>query len=69
MLELNIPKITLEVPSAYFKPNKTKLKLVKTVKKEPRKASFPCDLGLMFGKPMKYALISRFNLFKIETEI
>ena len=27
--------------SAYFKPNKTELKLAKTVKKEPRKARFP----------------------------
>ena len=55
--------------SSYFKPNKTKLKLAKTVKKEPRKASFPWDLGLLFGNPMKYALISGFNLFKMETEI
>ena len=51
--------------SAYFKPNKTKLKLAKTVKKEPRKASFPWDLGLMFGTPMKYAIIFVFNIFKI----
>ena len=43
--------------SAYFKPNKTKLKLAKTVKKEPRKASFPWDLGFLFVQPMKYALI------------
>ena len=55
--------------SAYFKPNKTMLKLAKTVKKEPRKASFPWDLGLLFGKPMRYALIAGFNLFKTETEI
>ena len=53
--------------SAYFKPNKTKLKLAKTVKKEPRKASFPWDLGLLFGKEMKYATIDGFNPFKIET--
>ena len=52
--------------SAYFKPNKTKLKLAKTVKKEPRKESFPLDLGLLFGQPIKYSLISGFNLFKIE---
>ena len=38
-------------------------------KKEPRKASFPWDLGLMFGKPMIYALTFGFNLFKTETEI
>ena len=53
--------------SAYFKPNKTKLKLAKTVKKEPRKASFPWDLGLLFGKPMRYTLIAGFNIFKTET--
>ena len=46
--------------SAYFKPDKTELKLAKTVKKEPRKASFPWDLGLLFGKPMRYALIAGF---------
>ena len=34
-----------------------KLKLAKTSEKEPRKARFPWDLGLMFVKPMKYALI------------
>ena len=50
--------------SAYFKPNKTKLKLAKTVKKEPRKTSFPWDLGLLFGQLMRYALIVGFNLFK-----
>ena len=53
--------------SAYFKPNKTKLKLAKTVKKEPRKASFPWDIGLLFGKPMRFELISGFYLLKIET--
>ena len=50
--------------SAYFKPNKTKLKLAKTVKKEPRKASFPWDLGFLFGKPIKHALIAGFNILK-----
>ena len=44
--------------SAYFKQKKTKLKLVKMAKKEPRKASFPWDLGLLFGQPMRYALIA-----------
>ena len=34
-----------------------KLKLAKQAKKETRKASFPWDLGLLFVKPMKYALI------------
>ena len=55
--------------SSYFKPNKTKLKLAKTVKKEPRKASFPWDLVLLFGNPMRYAFISGFNIFKTEIEI
>ena len=50
--------------SAYFKPNKTKLKLAKTVKKEPGKASFPWDLGLMSGNPIRYELIYGFNHFK-----
>ena len=53
--------------SAYFKPNKTKSKLAKTVKKEPRKTRFPWDIGLIFWNPMRYALISGFNLFKTET--
>ena len=34
-----------------------KLKLAKQAKKEPRKARFPWDLGLMFVQPIKYALI------------
>ena len=39
--------------SAYFKPKKTKLKLVKMAKKKLRKASFPWDLGLLFVQPIK----------------
>ena len=34
--------------SAYLNSKKMKLKLAKQVKKEPRKASFPWDLGLIF---------------------
>ena len=34
-----------------------KLKLAEHAKKEPRKASFPWDLGLLFVQTMKYALI------------
>ena len=49
--------------SAYFKTKKTKLKLVKMAKREPRKESFPWDLGLLFGKTMRYALIFGFNIF------
>ena len=39
------------------------LKQAKQVKKETRKARFPWDLGFLFVQPMKYALISRFNIF------
>ena len=38
---------------AYLNSKKMELKLAKQVKKEP---SFPWDLGLLFGQPMKYAL-------------
>ena len=34
-----------------------KLKLAKQAEKEPKKERFPWDLGLLFVKPMKYALI------------
>ena len=34
-----------------------KLKLAKQAKKEPRKARFPWDIGLMFVQPIKYTLI------------
>ena len=34
-----------------------KLKLAKHAEKEPRKASFPWDIGLLFVKPKKNALI------------
>ena len=44
--------------SAYLNSKKMKLKLAKQVKKEPRKASFPWDLGLLFVQPMKYALLN-----------
>ena len=61
-----MPKITLKVPlgKPTFNQTKIELKLAKTMKNEPRKASFPWDLGLLFGKPMRYALIIGFNLFK-----
>ena len=39
--------------SAYLNSKKTKLKLAKHVKKEPRKASFPWDIGLLFVQPTK----------------
>ena len=66
-----MPKITLRVPldQPTLSQKKMMLKLAKQVKKEPRKESFPWDIGLIFVQPMKYALISGFNLFKIEKEI
>ena len=39
------------------------LKLAKQVKKEPRKASFPWDIGFLFVQPMKYALIFVFIFY------
>ena len=61
-----MPKSTLRVPldQPTLTQKKMTLKLAKQVKKEPRKASFPWDLGLLFVQPMKYALIAGFNLFK-----
>ena len=66
MLELNMPKITLRVPlnQPTLTQKKIKLKRVKHVKNKPRKASFPWDIGFLFVQPMKYALISGFNIFK-----
>ena len=64
-----MPKITLRVPldhSTLFH-KKMKLKLAKQAEKEPRKESFPWDLGLLFGKPMICALIGIFYLLKTET--
>ena len=39
--------------SAYFISKNNVVKLAKPVKKEPRKARFPWDLGLLFVKPIK----------------
>ena len=53
-----MPKITLRVP--LDQPNlsqKNEVKLAKQAKKEPRKARFPWDLGLLFVQTIKYALI------------
>ena len=49
--------------SAYLNSKKMELKLAKQVKKEPRKASLPWDLGLLFVQPMKYALIAGFIFY------
>ena len=66
-----MPKIILKVPSGPHALNqkKAKLKLVKKVKKEPRKANFPWDLGLPLGQPMRCALIAGFYLLKHKTKI
>ena len=50
-----MPKSTLKVPlgqPALNNNKKGKLKLVKKVKKEPRKARFPWDLVFPLGNPM-----------------
>ena len=49
-----MPKSTLKVPLGHptLNQKKAKLKLLKKVKKEPRKARFPWDLGLSLGKTM-----------------
>ena len=46
--------------SAYLISKKMKLKLAKQAKKEPRKASFPWDLGLMFVQPIKITDIEEY---------
>ena len=69
-----MPQITFKVPLVHptlkqkklkptLKQKKTKLKLVKMAKKEPRKGSFPWDLGFLFVQPMKYALIAGFIFY------
>ena len=63
-----MPKSTLKVPLGQptLNQKKTKLKLVKTMKTEQRKASFPWDFGLLFGKPMRRALIAGFIFYNIK---
>ena len=66
-----MPKITLRVPLDHpiLTQKKTKLKLAKQVKKEPRKASFPWDIGLMFVQPMKCAiLLQNIKFYHTENE-
>ena len=46
-----------------------KLKLAKQAKKEPRKASFPWDIGFLFVKTIKYALIfQNIKFYRTENE-
>ena len=63
-LKSNVPKHTLKV--FWVTTLVIKKKLSKNLlswgnlvlqKREPRKASFPWDLGLLFGKPMRCALL------------
>ena len=46
--------------SAYFISKSNENELAKTTKKEPRKASFPWDLGLMFVQPIKITDIAEY---------
>ena len=39
--------------SAYFISENNEINLAKSTKKEPRKARFPWDLGLLFVQPIK----------------
>ena len=39
--------------SAYFISKNNEIKLAKTVNREPRKARFPSNLGLLFVQPIK----------------
>ena len=50
--------------SAYFISKINEIKLAKPTKKEPRKASFPWDLGFLFGNPIRCALYCRIWIFK-----
>ena len=50
-----MPQITLRVPLGQLTLSQkiNEIKLVKPTKKEPRKARFPWDLGLLFVEPIK----------------
>ena len=50
-----MPKITLRVPldQPTLSHKKMKLNLAKQAEKEPRKARFPWNLGLLFVQPTK----------------
>ena len=50
-----MPKITLRVPLGQptLSQKNNEIKLAKPTKKEPRKARFPWDLGLLFVQPIK----------------
>ena len=46
--------------SAYFISKNNEIKLVKMSNREPRKESFPWDLGLLFVQPIKSTDISEY---------
>ena len=46
--------------SAYFISKNNEIKLAKTVNMEPRKASFPWDLGFLFVQPIKSTDIAEY---------
>ena len=50
-----MPQITLRVPLGHptLSQKINEIKLAKPTKKEPRKASFPWDLGLLFVQPIQ----------------
>ena len=49
--------------SAYFISKSNEIKLAKSAKKEPRKASFPWDLGLLFVQPIKSTDIAEYYTY------
>ena len=61
-LKSNVPKHTLKMfwVTTLVTEKKLSKKLLKganlVFQKEPRKARFPQDIGLLFGQPMRYAL-------------
>ena len=49
--------------STYFISKNNEIKLAKSTKKEPRKASFPWDLGLLFVHPIKSTNIAEYYTY------
>ena len=61
-----MPQITLRVPLGQptLSQKINEIKLAKPTKMEPRKASFPWDLGFLFEQPIQCALRCQIYLFK-----
>ena len=57
-----MPQSTLRVPLGQptLSQKINEIKLAKPTKKEPRKASFPWDLGLLFVQPIKSTDIAEY---------